>query len=263
MGADAGASRGGVLVTRPAGQGQALCEAIAEAGHPVHHQPLLELRELDVLPPEMRGHLLDLDQFQHVIFISGNAVRFGMERIEDYWPQLPVGIHWYAVGEQTAARLAEFGVSAQTPEEDMTSEGLLALPGLRSVEGTRVLIVKGEGGRSTLRDTLSRRGAQVEELACYRRCPPELAPGEMAAKLSCWGIELVLLSSGEGLANLRALLSPAETSKFTGISLIVPSPRVASMAREAGFEQVFTADNASDAAMLRALEVWDSRERDH
>jgi uroporphyrinogen-III synthase len=62
-----------------------------------------------------------------------------------------------------------------------------------------------------------------------------------------------MISSGEGLANLQMLLSVAETTKFNAISLIVPSERVARMAREAGFEQVVTARNASDVAMLRAL----------
>jgi uroporphyrinogen-III synthase len=114
------------------------------------------------------------------------------------------------------------------------------------------------GGRTTLRDELSRRGASVDELACYRRRPPVLAPGVLAARLREWGIGLVMISSGEGLANLLALLSPEETSNFVHMTLLVPSVRVAHMAREAGFKQVVTADNASDDAMLRALAQWQS-----
>ena len=65
-----------------------------------------------------------------------------------------------------------------------------------------------------------------------------------------------MISSGEGLENLRVLLSPAETTNFKHLCMIVPSLRVARMAREAGFDQVVTAENASDAAMLCALEEW-------
>jgi uroporphyrinogen-III synthase len=138
----------------------------------------------------------------------------------------------------------------------MSSEGLLAVPPLQNVRDQRVLIVKGEGGRDTLTTELTRRGAVVDELLCYRRSLPELPAGELAAKLTGLGINVILLSSGEGLANLQVLLSPAETTKLKHIVLIVPSQRVAQLAREAGFEHIVTAENASDVAMLRALRAW-------
>ncbi len=164
-----------MLVTRPAGQARGLCESLEEMGFGVHHQPLLVLEPLESLSADGRQHLLDLDLYRHIIFISANAVRYGMERIDDYWPQLPVGINWYAVGSSTAALLAERGLDPVTPGEDMSSEGLLALPGLAEVACERVLIVKGEGGRQALRQALVERGARVDERACYRRvCPPTL-----------------------------------------------------------------------------------------
>lgn len=245
----------GVLVTRPAGQEAALCQAVAAAGFRVHSQPLLELQALPELTPPQRSLLLELDLYQHIIFISGNAVRFGMARVEDFWPQLPVGVNWYAIGEVTANLLQDYGVTALTPGADMTSEALLALPQLQAVQDQRVLIIKGEGGRATLRKALAGRGAIVDELACYRRRRPDLPRGQLAEKLDQWGIDVVLISSGEGLDNLQALLRPQETTNFRGINLIVPSQRVALKARELGFERVATADNASDAAMLRALNI--------
>lgn len=250
------ANKPAVLVTRPGGQADDLAAAVAAAGYPVYQQPLLQLQALPELAPAQRELVLELDRYQHVIFISGNAVRFGMSWIENYWPQLPLGPAWYAIGEATAQLLRDHGVAAITPGNSMTSEGLLAQPRLRDVAGQRVLIVKGQGGRSTLRDVLSQRGARVDELACYRRCPPDIAPGELCSKLSEWGIALVMISSGEGLANMLALLSPQETTKFMSITLVVPSDRVAHMAREAGFNRVVTAENASDGAMMRALEKW-------
>jgi uroporphyrinogen-III synthase len=127
---------------------------------------------------------------------------------------------------------------------------------LQHVREQRVLIVKGQGGRATLTAELSRRGAAVDELACYRRGLPAIPAGQLAANLARWGIDVIMLSSGEGLANLQVLLSPAETTKLKHIGLIVPSERVAHLAREAGFEQIVTAENASDGAMLRALRTW-------
>jgi uroporphyrinogen-III synthase len=243
-----------VLVTRPAGQERVLSVALAAAGYEPHCQPLLELEPLDDPGAESRRRLLELDRFQHIIFISGNAVRYGMASIRDYWPRLPDNLNWYAIGSSTAARLATYSVVASSPQGDMTTESLLALPPLRAVAGQRVLIVKGEGGREALRDELARRGARVEELACYRRRCPQLPAGELAARLTRWRVDTILLSSGEALDNMLSLLSPEETLNVHTLSLLVPSPRVARQAESAGFLRVIAARNASDAAMLRALE---------
>ena len=242
-------------MTRPAGEAaKTLCAAVESAGYEVHHQPLLELSSVSGLPVEQRQRVQDLDLYQHVVFISANAVRYGMAVLEDRWPQLPTGLHWYAIGTATAALLERFGINAVTPGSTMNSEGLLAIPQLQNVRDQRVLIVKGEGGRETLRQEFGRRGALVDELACYRRSLPKVPAGDLAARLAQWGIDMIMLSSGEGLKNLQLLLSPEETSKFKHICLIVPSERVASMALDAGFDQIVTAENASDVAMLRALQ---------
>ncbi|MCX2977874.1 uroporphyrinogen-III synthase [Candidatus Marimicrobium litorale] len=243
-----------VLVTRPAGAAaDTLCEALKSEGYQAYSQPLLTLRALTDIPPKQRGFLQRLDEYQHVIFVSTNAVRFGMEQVEMYWPQLPTGMRCYAVGEATARCLAGFGIEALTPDREMSSEGLLAMPALQAVDGQRVLIIKGEGGRDTLRSELTSRGSRVDELACYRRGPPEVSGEVLLRQLSDWDIDIILVSSGEGLSNLRLLLTRAETTKLT---VIVPSQRVARMALEAGCREVLVADNASDAAMLRALEDW-------
>lgn len=249
------ADRPAVLVTRPAGEAaDALCRSLRARGYAVEHQPLLELHPLDTLPPELRQRVIDLDQYRHVIFISANAVRFGMAHLQDYWPQWPVGVHWYAIGAATAALLATYGVEAITPGPEMTSEALLAVPQLAQVTGERVLIVKGEGGRDKLASELAARGARVETLACYRRRWPDLSRRDFLQRLERAGIGVVLVTSGEGLACLVQLLSPAETSKLGDMTIIVPSARVAQQALDAGFARVVTARNASDSAMLSALD---------
>lgn len=242
-----------VLVTRPAGQADVLLAALERSGLRGIHQPMMTLQALPELPPEQRQSLLDLDLYQHVIFISANAVQFGMARIDDYWPQLPTGVNWYAIGASTAALLSARGLDPRMPARRMDSEGLLELEGLADVAGQNVLIVKGQGGRHTLRDVLTARGAKVDELACYRRRCPELLAGALPALLESEQVEAILVSSGEGLSNMLTLLSDPENTKFRDTSLIVPSPRVAGMAQQSGFTDITTAANASDDAMLAAL----------
>ena len=55
---------------------------------------------------------------------------------------------------------------------------------------------------------------------------------------------------------MLALLSPAETTKFSRITLIGAVAAGCDLARNAGFEPSDYAENASDSAMLRALAAW-------
>lgn len=246
----------GVLVTRPTAQAGALGERLLQAGFRPVYAPLLEIRPFDEPDPAQRQLLLDLCNFDHVIFVSQNAIRYGMDWIEDFWPQLPTGIHWYAVGTASAAQLEAYGIAVLLPESSMNSEGLLELPTLARVHGERVLIVKGVGGREHLKDALELRGARVSELAVYRRACPAYLEGELAGHILGEGVEFILLSSGEGLDNMLSLLGGEALDSVRRRILVVPGERVAGLARKAGFDNVIQADNATDEAMLAALDAY-------
>ncbi|MEE4279727.1 MAG: uroporphyrinogen-III synthase [Halieaceae bacterium] len=242
-----------VLVTRPRGQADALLDSLSEAGLTGVHLPLIDIEIINPLPGEARQKILDLDRYEHVFFVSANAARIGAERIEDLWPQWPARQRYWAVGTSTAAVLEAAGLRVERPETDMSSEGLLAMPGLQQLSGQRCLLVRGEGGRTMIAETLRARGAGVDELPCYRRRAVEHTPDEVKALLGPGGCDLVLISSGEGLELLGRLLHPGEGTTLAGTTLIVPSQRVAESAIALGWPRVETADNASDAAMLAAV----------
>lgn len=247
-------SKASVLVTRPSGVAAPLCEALSSLGYTPHQQTLLELHALAGYTPEIESCIDSLQRYQHLIFISGNAVHFGMQAILARRQGLPQGMSVYAIGQATAKLLEGFGLTAISAGAEMTSESLLALESLQQVEGQKILIVKGEGGRTTLRDTLGSRGAEVDELACYQRKCPQLPPGDLAAKIAQWNIDVILLTSGEGFCNMLTLLSPDETINLYTKPLIVPSARVAQVVRDAGFTAVHEAKNATNAAMLEMVE---------
>jgi len=243
-----------VLVTRPEGQGQFIGEALRQRGWQPVFCPMLQIEPLLELSGQQRQLIRDLAECAHVIFVSANAARLGMECIESGWPQLPVDLQWYTVGNASAAVLADFGVHAQQPQTEFTSEGLLALPALQSVAGQRVLIIKGEGGRQHLQQSLQERGARVDELALYRRRCPDLGKGELASIIQAGRCEAMLLSSGEGLRNMVSLLQQDELPAVQALVVVVPGSRVADEARELGFGRVVCAANATDAAMIEALQ---------
>lgn len=251
-----------VLVTRPAAQAGGLVSDLQAAGFATLELPMLQVEALAAPSATERQHLLDLDRYQHLIFISANAARYGLAWIDDYWPQYPVGVCWWAVGDSTAAVLEASGLPVQRPEQDMRSEGLLAMPALTAPAGERVLIVKGQGGRETLQETLAARGARVDTMCCYRRGATALTPAACRERLAAAPVSLIMISSGEGLEQLSRLLSPRENTKLADTALLVPSPRVARQAEDLGWRRVQQADGASDEAMLAAAKAWrDRRDR--
>lgn len=245
-----------VLVTRPAGQADELLQALQHRGYTALHLPLLAIEPVDPLPEEERQRILDLERYDHLIFVSANAARIGLACIDDYWPQRPAQQQYWAVGESTALALKKAGLAAERPGGDMSSEGLLALDGLMTVQGQKILIVKGEGGRTMLEDTLQARGAEVSSLRCYRRRTVQHEASTCIALVSKPTTALILISSGEGLDVLSGLLQPREHTNLASIPLIVPSPRVAEKANQLGWRSIECAANASDAAVLAATETW-------
>ncbi|MEM6545013.1 MAG: uroporphyrinogen-III synthase [Pseudomonadota bacterium] len=234
--------------------------ALETAGFDVLRLPMLQVQAVEPLTPVSKQSIYDLDLFEHLIFVSANAVHFGLECFADVWPQHPSRQTFWAVGEATAQALAKNGFSAIRPETDMSSEGLLALPGLQRVNGQRILIVKGEGGRGLLATTLEGRGARVSELHAYRRSPMLHDAQNWINRLGQEAPTLLLLSSGEGVELLSRLLQPREHTNLADLPVVAPSPRVARLATDLGWRQVKTVANAADACMLNAAEEWREQE---
>jgi uroporphyrinogen-III synthase len=215
--------------------------------------PLLVIEPLQHLCATAQQALEQLDTFHHIIFVSANAVRVGMARIKQHWLELPAQLNSYCVGAASAQLLQSYGVSAAYPAEAMTSEGLLALPGLASSAGQRVLIVKGEGGREYLQQQLQAQGALVTILPVYRRQPHQYSDAQLQQLLRRPRPLAMLVNSGESLHNMVSLLRRCgATGEFDAV-LVVPGQRVAALAREMGFTDVEVARNATDVAMLDAL----------
>lgn len=243
-----------VLTTRPAHQAHDWCALLASAGAAVDSIPMLAIEPVDAGPgvQRLKNQVLDFDQVDHAIFVSRNAVRLGFEWLDSYWPQLPVGPRYYAIGAATARDLERHGVECTSAGGAMDSEALLALPSLQAVEGQRVLVFRGAGGRTLIGDTLSARGARVEYCELYRRSLPADAAARLAAYRHC--PDAITVHSGETLDNLARCLDQSGRRELRDAALVCPSSRVGARARSHGFARVAVADNAGDAAMLAALQ---------
>ncbi len=236
-------------------------QLLENAGFPVVEAPLMVIEPVSepIALQAVRDLMLNFDQFQKVIFVSQNAVQVAFGWLEDYWPQLPVGVQYFAVGTKTAEAVAAYGVEAAFPDHTMDSDALLALPALQSVWGEKILICRGRGGLPRMGEVLHQRGAIVRYCELYeRRLPATALDDVMAAWQGTQANEadIVPVFSGETLQHLVTVLDRLGVGG-RALRLVVPGRRVAELAASLGFGTVVSAANASEPAMLEALLALD------
>ena len=243
-----------VVVTRPVAQAASLIRRLELSGAKVIFFPGVTILPAEDLPRQERI-IQDLDRYHHLIFTSVNAARFGMDLVDRYWPQWPVGLNWYAIGAATAQVLKSHDIIAQVPKIS-SSEGLLAMAGLQEMFEQKVLIFKGVGGRTLLQETFIQRKAEVVCVEVYQReCPevPVSALNEIDATLTQASVQLVMVvTSVDILKNMETLLGIL-WGEFKHRLLVVISERIAVYAREKGFSRVVVAASAGDSAIEQAL----------
>lgn len=246
-----------VLVTRPIHQARALIEQLQARGATPVALPLMSITPLSETNPVFRAArqlIMDLDLFQHVIFISANAAQQAGELIDQYWPQLPIRVQWLAIGQQTAAVLAEYGIDAYHSPDGFDSEALLASPALQNVAGDKILICRGLGGREKLAQELSARGAMVSYAELYERGCPNYSSEKLHNTLYEALPDILMLTSSEALKNLLQLTDDKHRQAMLQIPLLVPSQRTAQEAVLAGFTTVITTAGADDLSMIEAAQ---------
>jgi uroporphyrinogen-III synthase len=195
-------------------------------------------------------------RYDVVVFVSPSAVHQGSR-----W--LGAGTRTLAVGAGTAGDLAKRGVkNVLYPTAGADSEALLELPELARVSGQHILIVRGQGGRSLLGDTLAARGARVEYAECYRRVRPRSAAAPVLAAWAAGELHAVTVNSGEALQNLLELVGAEGRHRLLDTPLFVPHARVAAQAAGARAREVVVA-GAGDDEMIERLVAYfsDDRER--
>ncbi|OON63573.1 uroporphyrinogen III synthase [Massilia sp. KIM] len=249
-----------VVITRPQAQAEPLARAVAALGLRPVLLPLLDIAPVED-PATLRAVLARLPEFALVAFVSPNAVDAAFAHL-DGWP---AGVAAAVVGEGSRLALARHGVTDENATihcpaegEASDSEHLLATLDLAALRGRRVLIVRGDGGRELLADSLRAAGALVETVTAYRRRVPPLSPplAERLNALLAQPNDWIITSSEalRGLAGLVRELDPdAGLARLRSQHLIVPHARIADTARELGCAHV-TLTGSGDARLLAALQ---------
>ncbi|OLQ93672.1 uroporphyrinogen-III synthase [Vibrio ponticus] len=238
-----------VLVTRPGKQGLALCRQLEELGIKAIHHPLITIQAGEQLSSlKQQLPLADI-----IIAVSQHTVEFTHQALTNAnlnWPNTAV---YLAVGQKSAQFLSKAVNQKVHYPEVSDSENLLNLPLLQQVSGKRIIILRGNGGRELIYETLRERGAIVEYCEVYKR---ENLAFHSEIAVPFWQDrqikQLIITSSGQ-LSFFIEQIAPQYRDWIFQLVLLVPSERIAIEARRVGFQTVVNTGSASNKDLLASL----------
>ena len=243
-----------IVITRPKLQADGLAQGIKVAdGH------VLLFPTLEIVPVQLAQ--TDIEKIQHlneidiIIFISSNAVEHGLNHIQAL-TDLPEQTLLATIGTGSAKTLnTKLGKHPDiVPEENFSSEGLLATAAMQNVSNKRILIIRGDGGREHLKQTLQKRGALVEYINVYQRLKPATSTSDLEQYLQNNQIAAIVITSAESLKNLLEMIPNKAKSLLLQVPLLLINKRLVEIAKETGFiNKLFVATKASDDAIIESL----------
>ncbi|NKB36360.1 MAG: hypothetical protein GKR93_04210 [Gammaproteobacteria bacterium] len=199
------------------------------------HLPLMQIQSVEN-PDRISELNKGLDDFDILIFISRNAVKFSKALFPGLLARDRIKI--FAVGVGTSEELRRAGFSQVLFNANGgASEGLLEeseLQGTR-IRQKNVLIVRGRGGRELLAKELKARGAYVEYAELYQRLRPEYDRGHVEKIFESEKPDAIIISSAEALKNLLELVRSEYKSPILNTALVVVSERIRDIALSLGF----------------------------
>ena len=238
-----------IVTTRPAGQAEGLARELQALGAEVLNFPVIAIEAAD--PAPLRA--LNLADFDLAFFVSPNAVEqtFKVCPPEEWPPALRVA----TVGPASARALALQGyASVISPQSGFDSESVLALPEFcaEAVAGKRVLLLRGEGGRDLLAETLRERGATVAQVSCYRRLCAPLDPAPLLARFTRGELSALVFSASEGLRFFLEITGEAGDDMLRVLPCFAPHPRICAALQAAGAPAPILTE-AGDAGIAASL----------
>ena len=247
-----------IAITRPVDQAKKLSALITAAGGTTVLYPLIEITALSDYS-QFEAVIQDIQLYDWAIFISSNAVQNGMPRLVNVG--IPENLQFAAIGPVTAGELQSFGVnqvhtpSSHIQDGDLSkvrfdSESLLALPEMLDMQGKRVIIFRGIGGRDVLAETLKARGATITFAECYQRINPQTNCDLLANLYNEKKLHGIVITSSEAMRHLLDLAGNAEWLK--NITLFVNHARIAELPLQMGLK-VSVADAPGDEAMINSI----------
>lgn len=203
------------------------------------------------------GVIKNIKTYQHIIFISTNAVHFFLERVKKLSLQIPKNLIFSSIGPTTKLLLQKkLSVDVHFPIKTFDSEHLLKEKIYNNVEGQKILIIRGEGGRETLKNALEEKGGIVNYGECYVRKYVDIDLIQLKNDLVNYHHQFILFSSTNSAKHFIDQLHNIETDWLQNIKIIVNHKKIEGLLSKI-FKNIFVCNNI-DTQNIHKLIVSES-----
>ena len=245
-----------LISTRPQKTNLQLSDELKKSEIKLLSFPLTEIHALNNYQI-FDGVIKNIKTYQHIIFISTNAVHFFLERVKKLSLQIPKNLIFSSIGPTTKLLLQKkISVDVHFSNKTFDSEHLLKEKIYNNVEGQKILIIRGIGGRERLKNALEEKGGIVNYGECYVRKYVDIDLIQLKSDLVNYHHQFILFSSTNSAKHFIDQLHNIETGWLQNIKIIVNHKKIEGLLSKI-FKNIFVCNNI-DTQNIRKLIVSES-----
>ena len=240
-----------VIVTRPADQARELITSLRDLGV----EPLIcpSIQTVPASESELVPLVSNLHEYDWIFFTSENGARYFMTMLQalDLDIRALGGARIAAVGRGTELRLQQYYLRADFVPTAFRGEVMLReFLAQVSVEGLKILRVRGDRGPATLEQGLRGAGATVDTVLAYHIQAAELRP-DVADAITADGAHAITFTSGSSVESFETLMP--DHGLHASVPAVCIGPVTAKVADEVGWQRVVTAKESTVAGLVDCL----------
>ncbi|ERN52434.1 uroporphyrinogen-III synthase [Alkalihalophilus marmarensis] len=242
-----------VLVTRAKDQAEPFINRIEEAGGISHVIPLLLFQP--VKSDQLEKAITYINEFDWLVFTSANGVRFFLEELKKRHLPSSLKARIAVVGEKTEAVLDEYGLKADLLPDRYVAENLVVALTTHITAGEKILMPRGNLGRTLLPIELEKAGIEVSDLTIYETvCPPEAKDQFRAFIKSGQAIDVITFTSSSAVRHFAQVLHELKIEKpFKDAKIACIGPIAEKTATEFHLSVDITASTYTIEGLIEAI----------
>jgi uroporphyrinogen-III synthase len=239
-----------VLVTRGKEQARSFSDKLKQAGACPIEIPLISVSAVTD-KEKIEAYIRDLSYYDWIVFTSANGVRFFFTFASET-VQLP---NVAVVGKKTALALEKRGIRPDVVPDEFVAEGLVEAMRPLIKRNDRVLLVKGNLARPTLRQALVHLGADVTDLVVYETKMNESGKEKLLDLLEKQAIDVITFTSSSTVESLMNMLEGIEWKPLLARCVIACiGPITKQTAEQLGLTVHICPDQYTIDDMIKAME---------
>jgi uroporphyrinogen III methyltransferase/synthase len=244
-----------VVVTRARHQSSELVETLQRRGALVREFPIFRIAAPSDQGQALASQLQQIATFGWILFTSVNTVDAVMESLRNTGrdSRAFAGIRLAVVGESTATRLRDYGLTADHIAPATTAESLGQTLPLDLHNLPKVFLPQAREADSTLSNILVKRGATVIAVEAYRMEPDVSGADSLRADLANGAIDVVTFASSN---TVRAFVEALQISTLPdSVRVVAIGPKTAETAESLLRSPDAIATTATIESLVDAVEA--------